>query len=100
MELFEKLYLRASAHSNQRGGPLPYSIDGENCCFIEWRRKKCARRMRLMVLRVEHPALISAESVANCFIRVELVLDPERTCFEKGFESARSNTEVRFENAL
>src|SRR5438046_8543545 len=100
MELFEKLDFRPSAHSNRRGGPLTYSIDRENCCFVEWRRKKCARRMRLMMLPVEHAALISAESVANCFVGVELVLDPEWTCFEKGFESARSNTEVRLENAL
>src|SRR5438552_2148988 len=100
MELFEKLDLRTSSHSDRRSRPLAYSVDRENCSFIEGRRKKCARRMRFVMLRVQHAPLVSAESVANCFVGVEFVLDPERTCFEEGSESAWGNAEVRLENAL
>src|SRR5260221_5652115 len=100
MKLFEKLDLRASPHSDRCRRPLAYSVERENRSFIEGRRKKCARRMRLMMFRVQQPTLVSAESVANCLVGIELVLDPERTCFEKRFESARSNAEVRLENAL
>ena len=48
-----------------RGRPFAYAINREDCGLLEWGREKCARRVRLMVLREEQLPLVAAEPRAG-----------------------------------
>ena len=51
------------------------------------------------MLGVEDVALV-AQRVPHLVLYVELVLDPERTRFEKGDQAARRDAQIRLEDAL
>ena len=60
-KLAQEVEVRALAVSDRRRGPFANAIHGENGRFLEWGRVERARRMGLVMLRVEERALVVAE---------------------------------------
>ena len=60
---------------------------------------KCARRVRLMVLREEQLPLVAAESGAQLARGIQLLFHPEGAGLHKRPKSAGRDGEVGFENA-
>src|SRR5262245_9979539 len=99
LKLLVDLDVVPAPDAHRCGCPLADAVDREDGRFLERRRKERARGVRLVMLAVENRSVI-LKRVADLSSGEELLLDPERSGFQKLNEAARCNAKVSFENPL
>src|SRR5437879_242605 len=106
MKLALELDAGAAAPANGRGGPFAHAIHGQDRGIREWRRKKCTRRMRHMMLR-EQQALFCVKVLVELpqrllqqFLLEQFLLQPDWYSHAERLQAAGRECNVGLEQTL
>src|SRR5258705_26681 len=77
MQLLQQLEIVPPPGAERSGGPFPDAVNGEDRRLFEGRWEERAGRVRLMMLGVEHLAVV-AEGVSNLAVLKQFFLHPRR----------------------
>src|SRR5258708_40237519 len=77
MQLLQQLEIVPPPGAERSGGPFPDAVNGEDRRLFEGRWEERAGRVRLMMLGVEHLAVV-AEGVSNLAVLKQFFLQPRR----------------------